>query len=159
MSPSMKVPNSCDRAGGRVWKYKGGRVKFMFCKKATKFDEIFTVDLTITTYCQIEGEEFFSIFVAFSENINFNNVVGIICPPGWNRVNRTTKFRISCSPPCPPKSGITDKWRYPLLVCTWLLNIKVWKTKLDELDFLPVLIQPIYFLFWLTLKDPGFLVS
>ena len=33
-------------------------VKFMFSKKATKIDEIFTVDLTDTTYCQIDGEDF-----------------------------------------------------------------------------------------------------
>ena len=30
----------------------------MFSKKATKIDEIFTVDLTVTTYCQIDGEDF-----------------------------------------------------------------------------------------------------
>ena len=30
-------------------------VKFMFSKKATK---IFTVNLTLTTYCQIDGEDF-----------------------------------------------------------------------------------------------------
>ena len=34
-------------------------LKFMFSKKATKMDEIFTVDLTVTTYCQIDGEDFF----------------------------------------------------------------------------------------------------
>ena len=33
-------------------------VKFMFSKKATKIDEIFTVDLTVTTSCQIDGEDF-----------------------------------------------------------------------------------------------------
>ena len=33
-------------------------VKFMFSKKATKIDEIFTGDLTVTTYCQIDGEDF-----------------------------------------------------------------------------------------------------
>ena len=33
-------------------------IKFMFSKKATKIDEIFTVVLTVTTYCQIEGEDF-----------------------------------------------------------------------------------------------------
>ena len=33
-------------------------VKFIFSKKATKTDEIFTVDLTFTTYCQIDGEDF-----------------------------------------------------------------------------------------------------
>ena len=30
----------------------------MFSKKATKIDKIFTVDLTVTTYCQIYGEDF-----------------------------------------------------------------------------------------------------
>ena len=30
----------------------------MFSKKATKIYEIFTVDLTVTTYCQIDGEDF-----------------------------------------------------------------------------------------------------
>ena len=29
-------------------------IKFMFSKKATKMDEIFTVDLTVTTYGQIQ---------------------------------------------------------------------------------------------------------
>ena len=33
-------------------------IKFVFSKKATKIDEIFTVDLTLTTYCQIDGEDF-----------------------------------------------------------------------------------------------------
>ena len=31
---------------------------FMFSKKATIIDEIFTVDLTLTTKCQIDGEDF-----------------------------------------------------------------------------------------------------
>ena len=30
----------------------------MFSEKATKIEEIFIVDLTVTTYCQIDGEEF-----------------------------------------------------------------------------------------------------
>ena len=30
----------------------------MFSKKATKIDEIFTVDLTVITHCQIDGEDF-----------------------------------------------------------------------------------------------------
>ena len=33
-------------------------LKFVFSKKATKIDEIFAVDLTLTTYCQIDGEDF-----------------------------------------------------------------------------------------------------
>ena len=32
-----------------------GLIKFLFSKKATKIDKIFTVDLTVTTYCQIVG--------------------------------------------------------------------------------------------------------
>ena len=30
----------------------------VFSKKATKIDKIFTVDLTVTTYCQTDGEDF-----------------------------------------------------------------------------------------------------
>ena len=33
-------------------------LKFMFSKKATKIDEIFTVDLTLCTKRQINGEDF-----------------------------------------------------------------------------------------------------
>ena len=33
-------------------------LKIVFSKKATKIDEIFTVDLTLTTQCQIDGEDF-----------------------------------------------------------------------------------------------------
>ena len=33
-------------------------VKFMFSKKATKIDKIFTVDLTLCTMCQIDGKDF-----------------------------------------------------------------------------------------------------
>ena len=35
-------------------------LKFMFSKKATKIDEIFTVDLTLCSKCQIDGEDFFN---------------------------------------------------------------------------------------------------
>ena len=40
-----------------IFKYQA-KVKFVFSKKATKFDKIFTVDLTLTAYCQINGEDF-----------------------------------------------------------------------------------------------------
>ena len=33
-------------------------VKFVFSKKATKIDEIFTVDLKVCSKCQIDGEDF-----------------------------------------------------------------------------------------------------
>ena len=35
-----------------------GFVKFMFSQKATKIDQIFTVDLTFNTKCQIDSEGF-----------------------------------------------------------------------------------------------------
>ena len=44
----------------------------MFSKKATKIEEIFTVDVTVTTYFQID-DEYFVNFVAFSENVNIKN--------------------------------------------------------------------------------------
>ena len=33
-------------------------LKFVFSKKATKIDEIFTVDLTLCSKCQIDVEDF-----------------------------------------------------------------------------------------------------
>ena len=42
----------------------------MFSKKATKIDEIFTVDMTLCSKSQIDNENFV-IFVAFLENMNF----------------------------------------------------------------------------------------
>ena len=47
-------------------------IKFMFSRKATKIDKIFTVDLTLCSKCQIDGEDFVNFFVAFFETINFN---------------------------------------------------------------------------------------
>ena len=47
------------------------RVKFIYSEKATKFCEISTVDLTITTYDK-STVEISQKFVAFSEYMNFN---------------------------------------------------------------------------------------
>ena len=33
-------------------------LKFMFSKKATKIDEIFTIDLRLCSKCQIDSEDF-----------------------------------------------------------------------------------------------------
>ena len=33
-------------------------LKFMFSKKATKIDEIFTVNLTLCNKCQMDGKDF-----------------------------------------------------------------------------------------------------
>ena len=59
-------------------------VKFMFSKKATKIDEIFTVDLTLCSKCQIDGEDFVN-FVAFLENKNFTR--GTIQSPVKHVIN------------------------------------------------------------------------
>ena len=52
-------------------------LKFVFSKKASKFNKIFTIDLTLTTYFQIDGEDFFS-FVSFIETMNFTFVSCIV---------------------------------------------------------------------------------
>ena len=49
----------------------------MFSKKVTKIDEIFTVDLTICSKCQIDGEDFI-IFAAFLEKMNFTYSSAIV---------------------------------------------------------------------------------
>ena len=36
-------------------------LKFMFSKKATKFEKIFTSDLTSWSKCQIDGEDFLNL--------------------------------------------------------------------------------------------------
>ena len=53
------IPNGCldGKSKQKYFKYQA-KVKFVFSKKATKFDKIFTVDLTLTAYCQINGEDF-----------------------------------------------------------------------------------------------------
>ena len=56
-------------------------IKFRFSKKATKIDEIFTVDLTLCSKCQIDGEDFFGLLrkhelyykkTVFSEEVMLN---------------------------------------------------------------------------------------
>ena len=45
----------------------------MFSKKATKIEEIFTVDLTLTYILNVKSTvKILSIFVAFLENKNFD---------------------------------------------------------------------------------------
>ena len=40
---------------------KAAMVQFMFSKKAAKINEIFTVDLTLCSKCQIDGEDFVNL--------------------------------------------------------------------------------------------------
>ena len=57
MSVSRNLVYKVVRFSSKILRRIDG-LKFMFSKKATKIDEIFTVDLTVTTYCQIDGEDF-----------------------------------------------------------------------------------------------------
>ena len=50
-------------------------LKFMFSKKATKIDEIFTVDLTLYVVNVKSTVKISSVFVAFLENMNFKRTL------------------------------------------------------------------------------------
>ena len=57
-------------------------LKFMFAKKATKFDKIFIIDLTLCSKCQIDGEDFRQ-FLWPSWKIWTLNLVKITLLPVW----------------------------------------------------------------------------
>ena len=58
----------------------------MFSKKATKIDEIFTVDLTVTTYCQIDDEDLIQIQLTKSNpKITMGVKVPASCQLGLNQ--------------------------------------------------------------------------
>ena len=64
----MKNKNIQDQINLLCW--EGFMVKFMFSKKATKIDEIFTIwNLLHNVNSTVK---ILSIFVAFSETVNFN---------------------------------------------------------------------------------------
>ena len=46
----------------------------MFSKKATKIDKIFTVDLTLCSKCQIDGEDFVNFYGLLKKQELYNNV-------------------------------------------------------------------------------------
>ena len=50
------------------------KVKFMFSKKATKIDEIFTVHLTLCSKCQINGEDFVNLFMFSKKAIKMDEI-------------------------------------------------------------------------------------
>ena len=54
-------------------------LKFMFSKKATKFDEIFIVDLTYTYLVNVKSTvKISSTFVTFLEKMNFTSVCFLV---------------------------------------------------------------------------------
>ena len=54
----------------------------MFSKKATKIDEIFTVDLTLCSKCQIDGEDFVNFCGLLGKNTNFKKSLESRCCKG-----------------------------------------------------------------------------
>ena len=51
-------------------------IKFIFSKKATRIDEIYTVDLKLYVCSSVKlAVKISSIFVAFLENMNFNHLM------------------------------------------------------------------------------------
>ena len=45
-----------------MWPRQFSLLKFVFSKKATKIDEIFTVNLTVCSKCQIDGGDFVNFY-------------------------------------------------------------------------------------------------
>ena len=67
-----EVMNSQGKGSDHYFFYTICHVKFIYSENATKFCEIFTVDLTSTTQDKYTVE-ILQNFVAFSEYLNFNN--------------------------------------------------------------------------------------
>ena len=61
--------------------------------KATKFDKIFTVDLTLTTYCQINGEDFVNFCGLLRKHELYKYQFLTICPQGHQEVAKEVKFQ------------------------------------------------------------------
>ena len=56
-------------------------LNFMFSNKATKIDEIFTVNLTLCSKRQIDSEDFINFRgLSFLENMNFTEKLIILAP-------------------------------------------------------------------------------
>ena len=80
----------------RNWSPMDDKLKFMFSKKATKIDEIFTVDLILCSKCQIDGEDFIN-FCGFLRKHELNNYARAATatlgdkglPRGWPRACHT----------------------------------------------------------------------
>ena len=68
----------------------------MFSKKATKIEEIFTIDLTLCSKCQYDGEDSF-IFLAFLENTNFKEQL-MLCvflfKSTWDNLSKLVYFKL-----------------------------------------------------------------
>ena len=70
----------------KIWRFSQfvSFLKFVFSKKATKIDEIFTVDLTL---CSVKSMvKISSIFVAFLENMNFTSRIRQLIKPIWKEI-------------------------------------------------------------------------
>ena len=64
-------------------------VKFIFSNKATKIDEIFTVDLTLCSKCQIDSEDFVDFCGLLRKYKLYGSNGHILQPPFCTVANRS----------------------------------------------------------------------
>ena len=78
----------------------------MFSKKATKIDKIFTIDLTLCSKCQIDGEDFVDFCGLLNTNFIWNDIYVVlhhhqITPKNlseWDRFSNSNKRRWETNP-------------------------------------------------------------
>ena len=79
----------------------------MFSKKATKIDEIFTIDLTLCSKCQIDGEDFVNFCALLRKHK--------LCQPQDARFFPETKNRVT--------RGLTEHATFHKVFCQQSLYI------------------------------------
>ena len=118
----------------------------MFSKKATKIDKIFTVDLTVTTYCQIDSEDFCQFLWPSQKMWTLNKLTPVSMTKLWNFFKELHLIHLSDSY---IKSGMKkliaalpclQKLYIDAMQCTWniycLSEIMQWISVAKELQFL-----------------------
>ena len=93
-------------------------IKFMFFKKATKIDEIFTINLTVTTYCQIGGEDFINFFGLLRKCKLYSVLIKIIIKKNWPWKSEKTGLK-SCSNPFISQSSPDHSSPQPSIMKSW----------------------------------------
>ena len=84
-----------------------GQIKFMFSKKATKIDEIFTVNLTLCSKCQINGEDYVNLIDVWKVPSLYWANLCLFEPPFWGLPQLISKptiltLALSLHPPSSP---------------------------------------------------------
>ena len=66
-------------------------LKFMFSEKATKIEEIFTVNLTLCSKCQIDGEDFVNFCGLLRKHELYSTQLPILSPLIVSSIKGITK--------------------------------------------------------------------